>query len=414
MTSNLIDRWNRLWGNVWKNYILGVKGIEIIICVLKFFCLLEMVAFLVDLCPADYWFDWIERIFEYDTSTVIPVVAIAWGVVSIPIGFLLGQIEHRNYGIRLIDFLVAGLGKGNSVFLIGSFWVQLVFIVLSSAYNRSVMFTVVTWTQLIYVFCFSYLVMLSISHEAMVNIVCKQSREICGKLREKNSLLENEIKDKSLKQQNAVLSHCLDPAEMRHWLLVDIIKNVDYCRDEDVENLKKILKDSVCSDLNGLLGRKIVYDLFKIMLSGVEKEVKKQIVSDIFNADVSVDTCKGILAALISERNPDFYQLCNCLIGNFMDKPIDKKKKEHLLIWTILWGMHQENFVIDLMEKVYNDTFIESIQKISKEYGVCFANCDKMLFNDIVLESCKDVMALMNVDAVDKIIVSLFEYRLTF
>lgn len=414
MKSNCVDQWNRLTKNVWEKYVLEDKGTRKIIRILIVFFVGEVVAFFADLCPADYWFDWLERAFEYNTANVIPVVAIVWGVVSVPIGFLLQQIENRNYGIRLIDFLIASLGKGNSVFLIGSFWFQLVLIVYSSAYNRPILFTVVTWTQLIYVFCFFYLVMLSISHEAIDNVIRRQSREICKGLKEKNDNLENEIENKRIKEQVKILMNYRDTEEMRHWLLLDMIKNIDYNRFEDVENLKKILVEDVCPKLKGFLGRKTTYDLFKIMLSVAEKEVMKQIASDVFSAKVGVDSRKGILAALISERTPDFYQLCNNLIRKLEDSCMDKDDKERIFIWTILWGMHQKTFSMNLMEKMCNDVFIESIQKIIKENGICFVSHEKEIFNDTVIQSCKDVALLMNVETIDEVIVNLFKYKLTF
>lgn len=409
-----VDRWNRFRGDVWEKYIIGTKGIRIVLFVLKLLLAVEGVAFLADVCPADYWFEWIEHIFQYDISDVIPVVAIAWGVVSVFMGFLLQQIENRNYGIRRIDFFIASLGKGNSVFLIGFFLFQLVLIVYSSTYNRPILFTVVTWTQLVYVFCFFYLVMLSISHEAIDNVVRRQSREICEGLKEKNDNLENEIKNKCIKQQGEILINYRDTGEIRHWLLLDMIKNIDYNRFEDVESLKKILVEDVCPKLKGFLGRKTTYDLFKIMLSVAEKEVIKQIVSDVFSAKVGVDSRKSILAALISERTPEFYQLCNNLIRNLVDSCMDEDYKERILIWTILWGIHQKMFTMNLTEKMCNDVFMESVQKIIKECGIHFASYEKEPFNDAVIKSSEDAALLMNVDAIDKVIVHLFEYRLTF
>lgn len=222
------DKWNRLKWILWEKYVLEAKGTQAIIYILRVTFFLEFSVLLVDLCPADYWFVWIEQVVEYDISDVIPVVAIAWGAVSIPMGFLLGQIEHRNYGIRLIDFLIASLGMGNSIFLIGSFWVQLVYIVFSSTYKRQVLFIVVTWTQLIYIFCFFYLVMLSISHNAIESTICRQSREICKSLKEKNEALEKELPNINLKLQNNLLIDYTSTAETRHWLLLDMIKNIDY------------------------------------------------------------------------------------------------------------------------------------------------------------------------------------------
>ncbi len=414
MKSNRLNQWNRLKGILWEEYILDVGGIQKIIYILKIMFFLEFFALLSDLCPVNYWFGWIEQVVEYDISNVIPVVAITWGAVSIPMGFLLGQIEHRNYGIRLIDFLVASLGMSDSVFLIGSFWGQLVYIVLASTYNRPVLFTVVTWTQLMYIFCFFYLVMLSISHKAIENTICRQSGEICKKLKEKNEALEKELKNKNLRIQNNLLINYTNTTEMRHWLLLDMVKNIDYYRFEDVESLKKILVKEVCPNLRGLLGRKAVYDLFKIMLSVAEKEIIKQIAFDIFSAEVSVDTRKGILAALISERDGDLYQLCINLIENLEDYNMERSYTEHMFIWTILWGMHQKMCAMNPMERLQNDVFISFLQKSAKEYKIDFMGYDRNLFNSLILQSCLDIMMLTRVDVADRIIAQLFEYKLEF
>lgn len=414
MKNNRLDQWNRLKGILWEKYILEIRGIQKIIYILKIMFFLEFFALLADLCPANYWFGWIEQVVKYDISNVIAVVAITWGAVSIPMGFLLGQIEHRNYGIRLIDFLVASLGIGDSAFLISSFWGQLVYIVLASTYNRPVLFTVVTWTQLMYIFCFFYLVMLSISHKAIENTICRQSEKICKKLKEKNEALEKELQNKNLKLQNNLLISYTNMAEMRHWLLLDMVKNIDYYRFEDVESLKKILVKEVCPNLSGLLGRKAVYDLFRIMLSVAEKEAIKQIAFDIFSAKVSVDTRKGILAALISERDGDLYQLCINLIENFENYCTEKPHIEHMFIWTILWGMHQKIYAMNPMERLQNDVFISSLQKSAKEYEIDFRGYDRDLFNNLILQSCQDIMMLTRADVADRIIAQLFEYKLEF
>lgn len=174
-----------------------------------------------------------------------------------------------------------------------------------------------------------------------------------------------------------------------------------------MESLKKILVKDVCPNLSGLLGRKTAFDLFKIMLSVAEREVIKQVVIDIFSAeDVSVDTRKGILAALISERDADLYQLCVVLI--------ERLGNEHIFIWSILWGMYQKMCAMDLMEKLQNDIFINSLRKSAKEYKINFMGYDRDSFNKLILELCLDVMILTRAYVADNIIAQLFEHKLEF
>lgn len=112
MNSYMSDKWNRLKGILWEKYVLEAKGTQAIIYILRVTFFLEIFFLLVDLCPADYWFAWIEQVVEYNISDVIPVVAIAWGAVSIPMGFLLGQIEHRYLWNPTNRFFNSKFGNG--------------------------------------------------------------------------------------------------------------------------------------------------------------------------------------------------------------------------------------------------------------------------------------------------------------
>ena len=414
MKNEIVEGWHRIKATFWKNYIVGVKGSKKMVFLLKVVCILEVLAFIADICPADYWFDWFEKMVTYNISDVVPVVAILWGAVTIPMGYLLGQIERRNYGIRLVDFIIASVGMKDSVFMIGSLWGQLVFIVPSVLYKMPILLMTVSWGQLLYVFSSFYLVMLSISYEAIHNVISEQSKVVCEGTKDKSDRLAEELKNEGMKKRNEKLTNYTNIVGVRHWLLIDMVKNLNYCRLDDMESLERVLTDNVGVGLKGIVGRKIAYNLFEIIMSVADREAVMRISENVFSANVSMDMRKGILAVLISERDSEYYSHCSNLMQELESCNINNEDIAQISIWGILWSMHQRNLIMSSVEQLRNDAFIDTMQQSLQMKGIRFIGDDEENFNELVIESCMDFMMLMQVDVADKIVAQLFENKIEF
>lgn len=287
-----MKEWFRnLWDIIWKKFLVGAGGSIALTVLLTIAFIGEIAAVIADFCPKDYCCG-VEKLVSYDKSNVVSIMAIAWSAVSIPLGFLLGQIEHRIYGIRLVNFLIAKLRIVWSALLVITFFIQLGFIVIASAYEMPITLTVVTWTQILYVVFFFYLVLISVSHDAVHNVVSVQSKKICNKVNSQNDELKKELENKKLSEQAELMLKFPSATGGGHWLLTDMVKNIDYNKMEDLENLKRILIETVCFDLRGRVGRKIVFDLFQNMLLADGKEGIKRVTTDVFLANTSMDVKK--------------------------------------------------------------------------------------------------------------------------
>lgn len=385
-------------------YLLTAKGMNVVITIYKFIFMAEILACFADECPAAYLFG-LEKVFVYKMDNVIPVVAITWGVVSIPISFLFGKIGQSNSGIQLLDLLVAGWGRGNIMFLIISFVSQLVFILISVTYEKTVFFTVVAWTQIMYVCLFFYLVALSISHEAVRSIIKKQTEYIYMSLKQKYDGIT--FKDSEMKNYLREYSEVMT---RHHWILKDMIKNLNYLEKENVENLENILEEDICSILAGRSGRKMVYELFEILLSVANPDTVNRITSNVFSKNIGKDARKSILGALLSERKEIYYEQCAILLEKLRDESgasENIKEFEELLFWGILWGNHQRLFIIKPEDILQNQIWIDDFRdEIGYKKNLEHQKSEE--FNELVWDSCLDFMLLTNIDELNPVIENIF------
>lgn len=400
------DIWYKLKNTIWKEYIVGIKGQKLWIIILKTMFFIEVAALIADFSKQPYlrgW-EWLEELVNYDIALVVPVVAIAWGAVSIPMGFLLGQIERRNYGIRLVNLLIAAWGLRDAVLLIISFCIQLGFIILSVSYEMLILFTAVVWVQLIYVLFAFYIVMLSLSREAILSIIKNQCEKVCEDSQKESIKIEDELKNKSVEEKVKFLTTDCVSVEQHRFLLKEMIKHIDFHMMEDVEVLESIFCENVCKQVRGIYGRKVVYDFMQILLLIAKQDTVEKITNDIFEKEIGIDAQKGILEALISERHTQYYKHCILLLKEYGDI--------ELFCCGILWGIHQKLFIEDAREKLENEYFVEQLQCLIKATDKKSELCNEEYFNNIVWESCKDIMFLKKVKDLDRIISGIFEFKL--
>lgn len=393
--------------------------IHIAICILATTIIfLEIAAFIADLCPADYWWAELEKAVTYDISAVIPVVAIAWGAVAIPMSFLLGQIERRNYGIRLIDFLIAVWTKAFALFLVISFCSQLIFILIAASYKMPVLFTVTAWSQIFYVILAYYMVLISLSQNITQCVIKDQSAALFKKFCDEfEHYVGTELRDKNLAEQKTAIAlichNYSDIIDTQHWLLKEMVINMDYSRIDDLKNLTDILKEILTYYGYGMFGLKTIYELFETMLTVGKKEGVYTIAYELFDLEGkptgrewNENVKKGILGALISDRAPESYELCKTLMKK-VNKTNNKNELKKLYQWSILWSIHRRGALNSPQELLGNELFTLEF------YHLMLGNCQSIPSNNEETEkqlicnffqSCLDFAILYKVFEIDTII----------
>lgn len=387
-------------GSFFAKVVLRKKGLILCTKLLKIILFAELFAFLFDLCPQPYCHRWIENIFEHETSTGATVVAIAWTVASIPLSFLLGQSEQRRYGIRLIDLLIAALEIQGLLLLLSSLCIQLALILMSVTYNLSILFTVVSWAQIKFLILALYIVSLSLSKEVIQNIIEDQSIEIKEELMRMWKYDSDTLYSTDLKTLNENIKHFKEEftklKRRRHWLLEDVIKQLNYQNNVDVEILESILVADQCLNLNNLIGQKIAYDIFSTMLTVAGQDVVNKISYQLYTKLNSYSQ-KGILGALISERTPAAYEQCQFLIK--LLKPEGDDKKENIVDlyrWGILWGENQRLFTTKPDELLENEIFISQFKSLMKQNCALPSTFDVSQFNKSFSQICIDTWLLIS------------------
>lgn len=402
--------------NNFINKLFKITKIVIYILSIAVICV-EIIAFFADLCPANYWWVGLEKIVTYDITIVIPVVAIAWGAVAIPMSFLLGQIERRNYGIRLVDFLIAVWTKTFALFLVISFCSQLVFILMAASYKLPILFTVTAWSQIFYVILAYYMVLISLSQNITQSVIKKQSATIFQKsCDEFNRYVDKELKDKTLDEQKKAIAEIWhnysEIIDNQHWLLKEMIINMDYSRMDDIKNLADILKEVFPNYCNGMFGLKTVYEIFETMLTVGRKESVYTIANELFDLEDhkwNETVKKGILGALISDRTPEAYELCKTLMKK-INKTDNECKLRKLYQWGVLWSIHRRGALNSPQELLRNKLFtMEFYQLMLSDCQVIQSNseeAERQLVNEIY-QSCLDFVILFKVSEIDTIIYRL-------
>ena len=376
---------------------------------------LEAIAFVADCYPGNYICNWFESVFEYDRLEVIPVVAIIWGAASLPIGFLLAQSERRCYGIRLIDLLIAGWGKLKVMILLLLVCMQLFLVLFMAFYNRfPILFFAVAWTQVLYVFIAFYLVALSLSYETNYNIIKTQCIKISNYLKDESDKINKQLVGISIHGSEETIKEYLkefsEKKKTQHWLWEDMIKNVDYNKKEELDNLIRMLREGMFGQVQGVLGRKLVFDLFITMFDIADSKTVHSIIYDIFFEENGTDVRKGIIYALISERDIISYNFFWLLVERIDDFNGINSEKDNLVFYGLLWATHQQMYYLDDSEQVENQYFIYCLRnylrtKSSKE-------CIWSRFNELIWESCLDVQFLLGMDNLNKTLENLLQNKL--
>lgn len=391
-----------------KEYIFSNKVRNLIPILFKGVLVIEIIALVADICPLNYPWYWLERIFVYKMSDVIPVVAITWGIVSIPMSFLLGRVEQDSYGIKLIDFLIASWGSGNAMFLVASFVFQLPLMLWAITYSMSITFTVVAWTQILYVCLAFYLVVSSLSHEAIKNIVKSQSKKIGKYAQEKSVELNNKLKNEKSCNQSLIIENSLEEysnaMKRGHWILKDMIKNLDYKKIENIESLESILRDDVCHDLIGVFGQKMTYELFEVLLSVADLDTVNRISVNVFCGNIGEDAQKGILGAFFFERSLNAYKQCEVLLEKWREEVKNDEVFAQLCYWSILWEKHQELFIVNPEEKFRNEISMKRLRNMIGN-NCCFKIQDA---NTYIERSCFNFMIVKKVSEINRIVENLF------
>lgn len=379
--------------------------------------ILDIVALFADIILREYWFEWIEKKFLCDKGSGVPILVLEWTVITIPMTFFLEQFGTHIYGIRLVDIISTVFGKTRCVLLGISLGFQLIFTILSATHRWPVLFVTVVWGQVAYVFFFFCLAKWSVSRETVKNIIKEQNDMFLDAAEKESRILEKALQNQSMKEQIETINHFLtiykDTIGSTHWLLLDMIKNTDYCKVEEVDTLEEVFKKNVCSKLSGIAGKKIVFYLFQNLTEVADIEIVKRLFFSVFDDErISCDARKGILAALIYKRESDCYQWSMVLMENMILRNVNGDNSTELLWWGFLWGIYLQPSEMDL-EYWENMNFINEIQR-TLEDNHRFKNTVEKLSIDIVLESYLDFILMTETEERNALLVKLLENKVEF
>jgi hypothetical protein len=328
---------------------------------LAFLFLLEIVACGLEFCPWDYVWG-LGKYFDYDMTKITAVVAIAWSTVTIPMTFLLEQSQQRCYGVRMIDVLYHGWGNWGAAAWILFLCFQPMFILLAVFHNFTLLFRCVAWVQIGCILLSFYLVGISLSREAVRNIIETQCEKICRISKEENLELEKALKSSAINKRTEIITKHLgmhkEMLKDQRWLLENMINNIDYSSPESVEMLKMILKQNVFNHVEGYLGSKIVYDLIGQMLQAADSTAVYNILCDIF-WEINEASRKGILCGLLSDNCNAAYVRFKWLAASWDDHSDDEAGKEKIVRWGLLWAVHQQVYCLSYEERLANRRFVD-------------------------------------------------------
>ena len=365
--------------------------------------LAEIFSLIADICPMEYWFGWIERLVTYEMANIVPIIAIAWGVVTVLISFLLGRTENRMYGIRFINQLLASYGEKSVFFMIFSFCLQLIFMIISVAYELRILFTAVVIAQILYLAIVFYIVVRSLSLEVIESDIKEQTLDLLKKYQSINAEYERILTKKTNIAETVEFVEKAKINRISRWMAFEMLKNFHFEKKEDVEKVERILIEICCSKSKGIMKTKMVYYLFKQLLENNDFIRVEIIIRDCFfqkRENTDNDFRKGILAAIITERKMITYNYCLSLIEQYLKVKITEEKVE-LILWTILWAIHQNLFAENIQETIENMLFVSNLKNIVYENAL---DVQEEIYNKIVWISCVDLSILEEVKESEKII----------
>jgi hypothetical protein len=220
----------------------------------------------------------------------------------------------------------------------------------------------VAWVQIGCILLSFYLVGISLSREAVRNIIETQCEKICRISREKNLELEKELRSSAINKKTEIITkHIGMHREMlkdQRWLLETMINNIDYSSSESVEMLKLILKQKVFTNVEGYVGCKIVYDLIGQMFQAADRAAVYDILCDIFWEENETSR-KGIICAMLSDNRSEDFDRFEKLVASWNDHSKDESGKENIVRWTLLWAVHQQVYYLSYAEELANRRFVD-------------------------------------------------------
>ena len=389
----------------------------------------EVVAFVINICASKCLTQCSGFLRTYKITDVIPIIAIAWGAVAIPIGYLLGKAEQRMYGIRFIDQLIVGFGEKNVCFFIISLCSQILFMTISVACDWKLAFIVIAIAQMMYVFIGFYIVCWGLSYKALENTIEEQDelllKDINGKIDGVKKKSDNQAVEFTLNDYVDQMILATNIGKIDRWLILEVIKNISFEKKEDIDKIKALLKSVVDLKYKGVAKRKVVYYVFNELSARNDRKIVKEIIFELFikNANTDSDTRKAILGALITQRNVWSQQVCLALLENYLDSEIDEKEdKRELILWTVFWGIYQKMFAEDEREKVGNELFIDQLLNlvrsqatvrdiITKKHDTFVARIEKKE-TPIIWQTCVDLAILEQTNDMGRIVKELLASEL--
>ncbi len=315
------------------------------------------ISIIFDICPQEYWTPWLQDIFTYKISDVIPIILVVWTFTSALISFYLGKKEDKCYGIRLIDILRLEHSSTEWFQIVLLFFSEIVLLTTAAIGEWEITIVISAIVQSLtmgYVFCM-------ICYATSEHIVLQEIEKNMQRTKKHYGHI-CQIRYSKLKgfQNNRFNLYSfwknmeLDKLNYKDILLIKMIQNTNYARSDETDKLfdtliqynrnnewKSVIADTDAQQLCAeFMDRKICKHLTTCILETSERNaVALNIIRSWFMDQYSsLEMKKGILTALMEYPISDNLELCHRILK------IEKNFRSELYLWCIIYHVFLKSY----------------------------------------------------------------------
>lgn len=256
----------------------------------------------LDLCPLPYISPFIESVFMYqDITPLVSAVLVVWTFSATLVVYFMGKMSDRCFGIHFYDAVLTHEGKNWLLVKAFLFLIEIALLAGFAVYGFRISFTVLCLLQMLNMGYIFLMVNLETSRNHVLFWVNDENGKVFQKL--KNNMDMEEISDYFNKESS-------------EWLLIKILRGIDYDDSYEMEYLLKQLFSQLLDELKDaapdtqliisceLALRMIAYGSYD-MESGINL---RPAIRDLFSKIIESNNCpvpikEGVLASLVIRLN---------------------------------------------------------------------------------------------------------------
>jgi len=332
------------------------------------------ISLIFDICPQEYWTPWLQDLFTYKISDVIPIILVIWTFSSALISFYLGKKEDKCYGIRLIDILRMGHSSTDWLQMILLFFSEIVLLTIATIGEWEITIVISAIVQSLTMgYVFSLICYVTSKQTVLQEIEKDMQRTrqdygyICQKEYSKLKVFPDNHSKLLLFWKKMESGELND--KFKDILLIKMIRNTNYSRYDETDKLfdtlikynrddewKSVIADTdaqqICAQV---MDRKICKHLTTCILESSEGNTAalNLIRSWFMDQYSSLEMKKGILTALMEHPIPNNLELCHRILK------IEKNFRSELYLWCIIYHIFLKSYEGEGWREIYAKQLIK-------------------------------------------------------